>query len=194
MSDADYDNGEFTLKLPESVGNKYLKPFFADEDDIPDELTISNLDAKIGATYLLASESNEFAGLFYYATGTYSSAWIGGLVYVNSDLSVTGSFIGEIYTFDDDGNIIDINGDCPLTYNVNVKKGWNIVYEKTTEDEYEMTTIAPSGLKWYFEAYSSSSSSSSSVAAVKSSKGAGAKKTLPSLFSKLKNNTIIKEK
>jgi hypothetical protein len=186
VASSDYDSDGFSLKLEETVKNKYLQLSFVDEEDVPDEVTVSNFNAKAGLAYIYAYRSKSFVGIFYYATGTSSSDWIAQLVYVNGDVSITGSYTGTV-SFIENGKVTETY-DYPITYNVHVKKGWNMMYEKDTDDEYELTTNVPSGLRWYYEPYSSSSSSSS---AVESLKGPGLKKTLP-LFNRLKNDKIIK--
>ena len=66
------------------------------------------------------------------------------LMYVDRDATVTGS---------------GINGGYTISFNTNLKKGWNYVayFEKGQDgdgkDIYEETTTLPGGLKWYFLNY-----------------------------------------
>jgi hypothetical protein len=66
-------------------------------------------------------------------------------MYVDKDVSITGT-VTETETCDE---AIYIN-----KYSVHLKRGWNIIYANETKKgnmyEWEMTTTAPAGAKWYF--------------------------------------------
>jgi hypothetical protein len=146
-----YENGGFKIDFPASVNAQYLEDF--DEDDVPQGLTLSNPNAKFSFLSLDAYKSNSQIGYFYHGTGD----WEGYPAYSDSDFNLTGS-----YTETDEYEGVTYTDKS--TYNVHVKKGWNMVYEKETEKgdnsyEYEMTTSVPSGAKWYFYGYSSEQSS-----------------------------------
>jgi hypothetical protein len=169
---APYENGGFTLDLPESVSAQYLEGIDF-EEGVPQGLTVSNLNAKIGWVYLSAYKLSDETGYFYHGTGD----WEGGLVYLDSDYNMTGSHTESetyeevIYTYKE-------------TYNVHGKRGWNMVYEKETNKgnnsyEYEMTTAVPAGAKWSFYDYSSEQSSVS-----------GALLKSKTLSAKLKSKTL----
>jgi hypothetical protein len=168
---SDYNSGEFTLNLPSTVSDKYLSPDESLDDLSDDGVKVSNPGVKTGWAYFEAYDSGDNTGEFIYATGTSSSDWYGQLVYVNGDLSITGTYMATISTVTN-GEITDTK-DYPQKYSIHLKKGWNMLYEKDTDDNYERTTKAPAGLKWYYQSYSSSA------------KSVSAKKT-PSLLSKSK--------
>ncbi|MDR1343691.1 MAG: hypothetical protein LBK18_10635 [Prevotellaceae bacterium] len=121
-SRADYNNGSFTIDLPASVADKYLEAF---EDDYPAGFTISNPSVKGATAWLSGYQSDKRKGSFRHSTGE----WTGReLLYVTGDVSITGTA--------PDG-----------AYNVHLKKGWNLVYEKKNE----VTTSAPAGAKWQYK-------------------------------------------
>ncbi|MDR2287162.1 MAG: Ig-like domain-containing protein [Prevotellaceae bacterium] len=154
LASAPYSNGGFTLKLPKEVSDLYLNAL--SEGEIPDSITVSNRNVKIGQVFLNAYESNYQVGNFYHGTAD----WEGFLIYANGNVSVTGSnTYTEINDFDGDG-VPDETYTYTEKDNVHLKKGWNMVYTRETEKEnntyeYEMTTTAPSDAKWYFYFYDS---------------------------------------
>ncbi|MDR0385988.1 MAG: hypothetical protein LBH60_07915 [Prevotellaceae bacterium] len=135
-----YSNGVFTLNLPESVDARYLEAMFYD-DLPPSGVTVSNRNAKGASVDLEAYKSDNNAGYIYCATG---ADWVGRLVYMDADVSITGSYSETAY---------GIEYTYTSKYNIRFERGWNMVYEKKTEKgtvtEYEITTTAPAGLKWY---------------------------------------------
>jgi hypothetical protein len=154
LASATYENGGFTLDLPESVSAQYLEGIgFA--GSVPQGLTVSNLNVKTGWVDLDAYKSDTKTGYFYHGTGD----WEGGFVYFDSDCNMTGSYTNT-YTYS------EITYTDKETYNVHGKRGWNMVYLKSTNKgnytyEYEYTTAAPAGAKWYF--YDEQSSVSGSL-------------------------------
>jgi hypothetical protein len=153
---APYSNGGFTLNLPETVSDTYLIAF--DADDLGDA-KVSNFNVKTGSAYLIAYKADDDAGYFYHGT----SDWESMLMYSTDDVSVTGSYTHSDSWTDSDG--VTYTETITEKYRVYLKKGWNIVYEKYTEKgnntyEAEITTTAPSGVKWYHSDYLSKSFSS----------------------------------
>jgi hypothetical protein len=155
LAKAAYANGKFSINLPENVDAQYLEIIEFEEEGIPQGLTVSNPNAKIGSISLNAYKSNSDIGYFYHGT----EDWQGELVYSDSDVSVTGShtetYDEGTYTYKD-------------TYNVYLKEGWNMMYSKFTSKEnnsyeYEYTTQVPAGAKWYFYDYYGSESVSGSL-------------------------------
>jgi hypothetical protein len=140
-----YRNGGFTIKLPETVDDAYLSVFDYGESDI----TVSNPGIKWTDGFLYAYKSGEVTGCFEYEN--ISGEYYGWLRYVNGDVSITGTETDEYGT---------------VKYNLNLKKGWNIVYwrEVSTNGKYleEATTQATSGMKWYFYSYNDEASVSGS--------------------------------
>jgi hypothetical protein len=130
-----YGSNGFELKLPTSVNASVLSAPF---DEVPEGITVSNRAVKGISVYLEAYKGEEYMGDFYHGVGE----WSGSLLYVDGDLNVTGSYTEE--------------GNWKYTYKLQLKKGWNTVYEKYTEKgdggEAECTTSVPTGAKWYFDA------------------------------------------
>jgi hypothetical protein len=157
---APYGKGKFTLDLPETVRNKYLEKFDEEFDTFTELLNVKinnpNIKVGIGLTRLMAWETNynynSQVGNIYHGT----DEWEGRLVYVNEDVTMTGSGEDEESRYDD--------YEIFLTYkfSVNLKKGWNIMYIKATnlysktgkitDRTVEMTTQAPAGAVWWYEA------------------------------------------
>jgi hypothetical protein len=153
VASSDYKNGGFTLNLPEIIANQYLKPWIEDEDDkeeIPDGIKISDVNAKVCYLSIVAYRSGIEVGEFYYEflsedeTVEIESSFI----YVDRDFSIKGS-----YSEEDEGEIFK------YSYDVSLKKGWNILYFKSTASEktktytYEVTAKVQGGLKWHFYKY-----------------------------------------
>ncbi|MDR1130042.1 MAG: hypothetical protein LBK96_03565 [Prevotellaceae bacterium] len=125
-----YIDGGFTLTLPANINTQYLyNP--ADEDDyyIDEGVTISNPNVKVAEMYLGTYKSNSYTGYIYYGT----EDWEGRFIYADGDVSITG--LGSEW----------------FKWNAHLKKGWNMVYGKEMDNEFEFTTQVPAGTKkWYF--------------------------------------------
>jgi hypothetical protein len=159
LASAEYKDGGFKLVLPASVGSQYLE--LLDEEDIPAGITVSNKNVKSASVYELdAYKSGDRAGWLYNETGN----WEGSLMYVDGDVTVTGTETDTDSWEDSEGTHTET---WIIQYSVNLKKGWNMVYIKETEsgntETIEVTTTAPAGAKWYFEPYSNGSYDESSV-------------------------------
>jgi hypothetical protein len=148
VAKAAYANGEFTLNLPASLPDASLFPFFED-GEIPDGVNVSNPNVKKTVpdyidAYKWDSEGgyNDNVGSFYH--GTANKTWKGYLLYVTGDVIITGSYTETAEA-----------GTYTIKFNINAKKGWNILYQgwDTYEDPSTFTTEAPAGAKWYFESY-----------------------------------------
>jgi hypothetical protein len=141
IASAAYHNGGFTLKLPATVSNAYLSELGAVGLGAGlDGITISNPSVKTtSGTAIVAYKSGEQAGNFIYSAATLFVGQ-GQYVYANGDVSLTGSVTDS-----------DTYG-MAMKYNVQLKKGWNMVYTKLNMNsmEFEMTTQEPSGLKWRY--------------------------------------------
>jgi hypothetical protein len=151
LASVPYNNGKFTIKLPESINKQYLYNVFEeleimDHGEIPEGITISNQNIKGCYMGLYAYKSglpHNQGGFCYY--GTEDGDWTGELIYMDGDVSITGT--GTFYW----------PYDWADTYkcNIHLEKGWNMVYEKNNKKtdqwyEVEYTTQAPAGAKWYF--------------------------------------------
>jgi hypothetical protein len=139
VTSAPYSDGGFVLELPASVSDYYLTNI---ESSFDNSITISNSGAKTVTADIRAYKNDKLTGTFYYGTTlNYGiSDWASFLLYVNEDVTITGSYTNEV------GFVQDIN--------LHLTKGWNIVYIKITFDNngvhiYE-TTQSPSGARWYF--------------------------------------------
>jgi hypothetical protein len=127
---APYTNGGFTLNLPESVDNKYLEKI---GEEMSGGFNVSNANVKGCAAILAAYKSGSVVGSFYHGTKIFP----GALMYVDDALTVTGS--------QDEGE------GMAITYNLSLKKGWNMVYPRLTETLIEISAIASKDAKWYFK-------------------------------------------
>jgi hypothetical protein len=148
IANAEYQNGGFTIILPAKVNSLYLVPL---EDDIPDGLLISNLNAKTVNISLNAYKSNDNVGAFY----LWSEGWEGLFIYADRDVSIAGDY-------DDYYSEEGITYTEMYNLSMDLEKGWNIVYAKATQIKYntyliEMTTEAPYEAKWYFDLYDTES-------------------------------------
>jgi hypothetical protein len=149
VCNAKYDNGKFILNLPVDVPNpdKVLEALPSRYSNL-EGLTVSDPSVKIGYPQLYAYKDGNVVGKFYNKT----DVWDGELVYVNGDVSVTGTAT-ESKT-ESDGTTYKDN----YIYSVYAKKGWNIFYHKEieiTKTEYtsEFTTQTPAGVKWVYNSW-----------------------------------------
>ncbi|MDR0385987.1 MAG: hypothetical protein LBH60_07910, partial [Prevotellaceae bacterium] len=146
VATAPYSNGKFTLNLPASVDAKYLD---AVTNELSEGVTVSNRSAKIAVVEGLAAyKSDNHVGDIYYTTGNREGDWWATLIYADADVSVTGT---STQTYDD-GAVYTYK----TKYNVHLKRGWNMVYNReTAKNEGEVTSTATAGLKWYVDYYNS---------------------------------------
>ncbi|MDR2383118.1 MAG: hypothetical protein LBD76_04440 [Prevotellaceae bacterium] len=143
LVETEYKDGGFTINLPESVSSRYLEPL---DEDMPNGITVSNKNVNGGWASFIAFQSDEAVGYFYCRSGD----WIGELMYVDGN-----SFITGIVTDSELDNGVTYTATYNL--NMNLKKGWNMVYEKYSLSSFsytsEITTTTPANAKWYFESY-----------------------------------------
>jgi hypothetical protein len=132
ISSAAYANGEFTLEFSSVDDN--VNWFFTIAQYMPNGITVSDANVKTPnvEASLSAYKSGSEVGSFHYGT----AEWNGGFMYVNGDVNITGTGVNEGVT---------------MTYNVDLKKGWNFVYDKTTENARETTTQTPAGARWLYK-------------------------------------------
>ena len=126
-------NGKLTVTLDATVGSSNLSRI---SDDTPPGVTVSNPNVKGVSVYVYVYSSGAIAGELSYGTAECESS----ITYVDDDVSLTGSFMAT-------------EAEIPftLTYDVNLKKGWNIVYISTSGTSVTITTTAPQGAKWSYE-------------------------------------------
>jgi hypothetical protein len=135
------DNG-FTLELPATVLDKYL---YLLAEDVPDGITISDKTAKCNMTIDIKAYDNKAnnIGGFYLSNGESAYAmW----AYVDKNVTIKGEY-------EESGRIF-------YKYNMDLKKGWNVVYINSSTDKsvYERITITTQKLSgvnfsWYFLDY-----------------------------------------
>ena len=149
VASGSYTNGGFSLTLPKSIDGKHLEPM---DTDIPEGVTTSNLQVKGCGVNLYGYKSGEVVGMFQNGKNddvTYTAAE--SYIFVDGNTSISGS---SSETSDLMGMPITIK----TSYNLTLKKGWNLVYlnmtPTVTETEISMTmdisNTQISGLKWYF--------------------------------------------
>jgi len=153
IATAPFKNGGFKMTLPKKIDERLLRPLFeVDISEIPEEITISNKNAKIAnVDGFLAFKNTSFVGWFYclyFTTDTYSE-----LVYIfaDGDCKISGT-VSETYIDDEDGQTYTFKE----TMDLNLKKGWNAVYTiyiaVGNTETFKMTTQKPDfDLKWYFD-------------------------------------------
>ncbi|MDR1680341.1 MAG: hypothetical protein LBS12_00955 [Prevotellaceae bacterium] len=147
VASAPYSNGGFTLTLPETVGDMYLDAF----EDMPVTMTVSDYNVKTSQADIRASKAGVKTGWFYHGT----PEWAGILIYSTGDVSVTGTST-DTYTYDANEDGVNETYTEIWKYDVQLKKGWNMMYIKEIEKgnntiECENNSIVPSGAKWYYE-------------------------------------------
>ena len=151
IAQAPFVNKGFTLTLPAIVADKHL--FSIDDEDMPEGVTISDKNAKIfGLEWLDAFDKDgEEIGYFMFGNSDndgkiYFAVWM----YTDRDVSIIGK--GRDCYYDD---YYDEEWCFEAELNVNLKKGWNVVY--VVDDEINdiglMTTQKPAGVtfEWYYE-------------------------------------------
>ena len=156
LASGEYSNGKFSLELPARIDDNYLKQNFSNENLEP-YIKVSDKRVKTGIFDFRAIDFGETIkegnGM-----GIYLSKDL-PLVYIKSDdISTTKGLF-----FYADRNC-SITGTEPvssehhtITYSMNLKRGWNIVYHtekymETADKQIrieELSTETVSGLKWY---------------------------------------------
>ena len=149
VAEGNYTNGGFTIILPSEVDDRYLEGI---GDDMPEGIKISNASARIGAINLEGYKNDVYEDYFFHAKIEISdkifSLIAGGFVYVDRDVTVTGSHSEPIE---------DSDFTLTVTFNTLFKRGWNAVYASLAMSEKEPNIITvravtknPGGLKWYY--------------------------------------------
>ena len=135
-----YENDGFKLTLPKTVSDNFLYPIGEEFED--DEwVTVSDLQAKVGGTWLYAfNKSDKEIGEFYYF-GINNRVWVDALyMYADRNFTIKGKYEYGKWTEE---------------YDMSFKKGWNIVYavEEMHGTKFILTTQKPADLvmDWVFE-------------------------------------------
>jgi hypothetical protein len=158
-----YSNGGFSLSLPKTVDDQYLEKM---NTDMPDGIKVSDSQAKGCGIELMGYKSNKLIGTFQYAlSDDIDEGNYGGYLYVDKNVTITGSYSESLWGID-----------VKMVYDLTLKKGWNLVYMKTTASEtdysitMEISSNAITGLKWFFieedNSYYSLSSQSKSATTI----------------------------
>jgi hypothetical protein len=156
----DYSNGSFTINLPATVAAKYMRTF---KEVAPDGVKVSNENARTASTRIDVYKGNDRVDWLTYGkviNRDKELAVYGYLMYSDSDVSITGT---GTMTDEYEGEKTYIH-EITITYSVNLKKGWNLIFE--TEEEHTVTDTStefkevykgkatstdPGGLKWYMK-------------------------------------------
>ena len=160
LAESNFENGRFSMKLPSTVDNEYLKSIY---DCFPTTLTASNMNAKAEFFPIMTFDMNN--NLFYTLINAKLDEKLvteAKYMHTDNDCSITGTnvYTSPIFCYDEETEEIR---ECytveeTVTYAISLKKGWNIIYriEKENRSEgykkilkSEMTTQAIDGLKWY---------------------------------------------
>jgi len=140
-----YSNGGFTINLPQTIDDKYLvrideAVFITDWNDDyfdGDDIKISNRNVKTLQIWNFEgydSQGDWVDNFLYIKEGEFLWWTRAFFWYVDRDVTITGTADGYY------------EGD---TWNVSLKKGWNIVYRINNDHQHEYTTKPVDGMKWY---------------------------------------------
>ncbi|MDR0560590.1 MAG: 2-hydroxyacyl-CoA dehydratase family protein [Prevotellaceae bacterium] len=154
LAKAAYKNGGFTLKLPATVDDKYL---VADFKRFTDGVKVSDPNAKLCQFEVLRvfKSGEELQGRFFHIYSSEKTKTMVEYIYTDRDLSVTGGYTEEREIYIGNGNFEKVIYDN--TFNVNLKKGWNITYLTQTETAtgvtQTITSKAPENVKvkWVYD-------------------------------------------
>ena len=162
LTTADYNDGKFTLHLPETVAAGYLYGININ-NSFSSTTTISDPNAQVAYLEIEGYRSDKKVCRFYCFKEDEEAGihTYGYLFYVNSALSITGT---ETETNERDITLTERN----YTYSVHAKRGWNMWYYfwdrygtvteiatgiRVVLGEGE-TTTDPGGMKWFVQFYS----------------------------------------
>jgi hypothetical protein len=139
VATAPVQNGSFTLTLPQTVESSHLSSF-----SLSSTITVS--DAGVKQTHINTMEGNNLiaydsdgkdVGVIVCQSADEKTAIV-NFMYVDRDCKISGSY--------------NAGSNRTLTYNADLKTGWNILYGKITNDngDFEYTTTKPAvELEWH---------------------------------------------
>ena len=139
-----YTNGAFSIELPAKIDEKYLQSLLT--EDMPPKFKVSDKKVKTGIFSISISSFKDMEDLPDtpgMGVGQIYKEY--ELIYAKSDDESTVEAM--LYYADRKCSITGIIGDD--VFSVNLKKGWNFLYETKTESINEYSTNPVSGLKWY---------------------------------------------
>jgi len=137
--EANFKDGGFTIKLPETLNAKYLATW-SDIYLLLPEFTISDMNAKFGEGLSIQgfNTDDEMVADFFYVYLGEKNYTFASYYYSDRDVEIS----GKIETYNSN-----------LTCLLNLKKGWNMVYQTESTESGKsnviMSTNAVSNLKWY---------------------------------------------
>ncbi len=142
IATATLSKGKFVLTLPETVADSKLRSI---ENNLPDGMTLSVADAKISIANIFGVDADdEEIGMYYAEFETDTRGVYLAYMYSNKVVKVTG-------TDEDTDGYKEI-------YDIDLKKGWNYVYEIGVDDEdtgettVTYTTTKPAdAIAWMFD-------------------------------------------
>lgn len=153
-----YNNGVFSFTLPASIELTAsdvvdLSPDLStDEVLVQNTLKISDAAAHVNSIDLYAFKNDKMVGYFGHQLTDGKKQYSDAYLYADRDVTITGT-LSTKYT-----PTAELNN---LTYNLSLKKGWNLVYNILTEtgsyyglDETYTSTAPGVTLKWIFKANS----------------------------------------
>jgi hypothetical protein len=138
LDDVPYNNGVFSIDLTKKeVPANRLSSFY--DEYSSDDVKVSDQNAKGTSAIIVGyNRDGKEAGVFWYENNS-NKAW---LMYADRDVTITGTKRYE-----------EGNNTLVESYNVSLKKGWNIWYNYKSADGNTLTasTSNPGGFKWVFQ-------------------------------------------
>jgi len=140
----EYQNGKFTIELPENIPEMYLVNL-----DAPDWAKVSEKNVNGGIIMIEGYKSGEYVNNFAYGkiemNNLIPKITVGAYTYVDKDVKITGT-----YSEKDEAGYTSI-----FSFDVFLKKGWNIMYVSLSLAlgalTIDVATSDPGGMKWYFQ-------------------------------------------
>jgi len=159
--ESNYKNNSFKITLSETVPNKYLFSAYdyLEDEELLEDLQVNPINAKICPLDFRAYDryDDEIGGFYQEDERSYSYTYA---TYVYADRNFTAKGTYSYQDYDYSCSCYDYYYE---TWNLNLKKGWNIMYisgEWTSDgccydETAKFTTQKPSGinLKWYYYDY-----------------------------------------
>jgi len=138
-----YQNGGFKMTLPATVDASLLYSM-SDEEDAPEGIIFSDPNVRACAVDCFGAYKNEeyFDDLIQISVNILTFSMTQSMyMYADRDVTITGT-------------VEDEEEGMTVTYSVNMKKGWNVVYMSMNfmTDTITLTTTPPIVLpEWWFE-------------------------------------------
>ena len=161
LARGDWKDGGFTIELPKTLDPNYLRALVNYDGLIigtPSTMTISNKNVKFALANLLGFDKDGNVIANFYPYNAYEDGKIVFLIYVDSDVTISGYDKGEVIGHCDGGDMY-LEVLCiwkkTTTYSIKWEKGWNVwclsrsesIKKRTITEKW--STIPVSELKWY---------------------------------------------